>query len=492
MFVLAYSQAPLFTSNQNQYFLHGLARAGFGELQRDWLVGTLDPTPLFSALVWLIHSAFGSWFFYVEYGLIMAVYLISLTVIAQSAASTLSWRFRTRLFLVAMILVHSQAFRYLLARVPGEHWEYLFEAGVAGQRLLGPVLQPSSAGALLLAALALSLHGRYSLAAAASALAASFHPTYLLSAAVLTAAFAGYQIWAGQGWRRAGLTVGIASILVLPITLYTASLFFPTGPETWRLAAETLVEFRIPHHAIPGLWFDITVVVKLALLGAAMALAWRHRSLMIPLAALFMVATILTLVEVITGNLRLALLMPWRLSVVLIPTATALLVARGVSSAPVERGAWIGRSAVLAAILAAAAGVGAFVLLQQRQAQQPFQSVFDRIAAELAPDQTYLIPPKLQEFRLATGAPAFVDFKSIPYHDREVLEWYERIRLAQFFYRDDPVFVDCGLLGAIDERQAITHVLLGPELATLECPQLKFLYGDSGYSVFQLKRDGSP
>lgn len=30
VFALAYAQSPLYTSNQNQYFLHGLAQAGYG------------------------------------------------------------------------------------------------------------------------------------------------------------------------------------------------------------------------------------------------------------------------------------------------------------------------------------------------------------------------------------------------------------------------------------------------------------------------------
>src|SRR5438105_2669284 len=50
-FVAAYGQAPLYYSNQNQYFLHGLAQAGHGFLGDDWLARSLDPTPVFTALV---------------------------------------------------------------------------------------------------------------------------------------------------------------------------------------------------------------------------------------------------------------------------------------------------------------------------------------------------------------------------------------------------------------------------------------------------------
>src|SRR5437867_1808576 len=51
VFAAVYCQAPLYYSNQNQYFLHGLADAGVGFLGDDWLANTKDPTPVFSLLV---------------------------------------------------------------------------------------------------------------------------------------------------------------------------------------------------------------------------------------------------------------------------------------------------------------------------------------------------------------------------------------------------------------------------------------------------------
>src|SRR4051812_6820563 len=60
-FGAAYGPAPLYYSNQNQYFLHGLAAAGRGDLARDWLVTTRDPTPLFSAAVTWTYSHAGEW-----------------------------------------------------------------------------------------------------------------------------------------------------------------------------------------------------------------------------------------------------------------------------------------------------------------------------------------------------------------------------------------------------------------------------------------------
>ncbi len=41
-----------------------------------------------------------------------------------------------------------------------------------------------------------------------------------------------------------------------------------------------------------------------------------------------------------------------------------------------------------------------------------------------------IIPIDLQRFRLYTGVPIYVDFKSIPYKDTDVLEWHDRLRFA--------------------------------------------------------------
>ena len=51
VFAVAYTQSPLYFSNQNQYFVQGLADGGHGHLAADWLANTRDPTPVFSALV---------------------------------------------------------------------------------------------------------------------------------------------------------------------------------------------------------------------------------------------------------------------------------------------------------------------------------------------------------------------------------------------------------------------------------------------------------
>ena len=75
---LAYGQAPLYTSNQNQYFLHGLAQAGHGLLAEDWLANTTDPTPVFTWLVVVTTRYLPQAAYYLYYFLLFAVYFYSL------------------------------------------------------------------------------------------------------------------------------------------------------------------------------------------------------------------------------------------------------------------------------------------------------------------------------------------------------------------------------------------------------------------------------
>src|SRR3990170_1580713 len=158
-FALSYAQSPLFTSNQNQYFLHGLARVGFGFLRDDWLVHTAEPTPLFSWIVQGVAAVLPLWTFYILYAALMGVYLFSLFAVASSVFDLRAPAKRT-LTLAALVVLHSAALRYLLARLVSPEAEFLLEGGVAGQRLLGAVLQPSTFGVLLVLSVALFLQQR--------------------------------------------------------------------------------------------------------------------------------------------------------------------------------------------------------------------------------------------------------------------------------------------------------------------------------------------
>lgn len=492
LFGLAYGQSPLYTSNQNQYFLHGAARAGIGDLTRDWLANTVDSVPLFSLMVEAVYRSLPAAAFYLIYLAVLGIYLYSLVDIGAHFFDLRRPATR-RVFLAGLILVHSAALRFALTRLLGPAWDYGFDGGVAGQRLLGPVLQPSCFGVLLLLSVALFLRRRPYLAVTAAVAAASLHPTYLLSAATLTLAYL-WILWREDHTWRTTLTLGLLSLtLVAPITLYVALALGPTSAQLSAEAQAILVDIRIPHHAQVAQWLDTTVLFKLALIAAGLGLARRTRLFPILLISLF-VALGLTVLQVATDNSSLALLFPWRLSTVLVPLATGLLAAWAAARATEAILPRLGSREKLLAVaswgLAAAlglAGVGRFVIDRRQMQTDPARPMMAFVAASRRAGDLYLIPPRLQEFRLATGAAALVDFKSIPYRDVEVLAWYERERLAEWFYRDRIEYVDCGLLARFQAEYGVTHVVLDANLLELTCPAFgPTLFADEHYAVLAL------
>lgn len=488
LFALTYTQSPLYTSNQNQYFLHGLAGAGFGFLDQDWLANTLDPTPIFSVLVYLTYRlTHQPLLFYFFYACLLGLYLYCLVGIADILFNLRKSNARLALFLSLVFLAHSAALRFTISRSLGENWTYVFEDGLADQRLLGPVLQPSAFGVLLVLSIFLFLKNKPIIAVFVAALAATIHPTYLLSAASLTLAYMVVSYREERRFIKIILLGGIAFLAVSPILVYVYTSFANSSPVLSAKAQEILVNFRIPFHAVVKRWFDPTAVVKILIIIWALVLCRRTRLFMILLIP-SVIALLLTIIQVVTQSNNLALLFPWRVSTFILPLSVMVLLGTGVTRLFQNFPAWElrGRKWVLAisAVLIGMTtliGLTRLVLDFQRQAAAPERAMMAFVAAHNAPDQFYLIPLDMQDFRLVTGSPVYVEFKSIPYQAVDVLEWERRIQNTDQFYKK----ADCSWLEKL-HRMGVTHVILTPKQYDLECSDWTALYRDEYYAVYQL------
>lgn len=490
LFAFAYSQSPFYTSNQNQYFLHGLARAGLGFLDQDWLASTLDPTPVFSQLIYLTARFFPVPIpLFISYYIgLMIVYLYCLVEIGAHLFPLRRQRGASLLFTAAMIFVHSFLFRQILEISPGINWAYIFEDGLADQRLLGPVFQPSTFGVFLLLSILLFLRKKPFLAALSAVLAATVHPTYLLSAGTLTLA---YMALTYQDERRIGRVIGlgiVALVFISPILIYVYSNFANTPPETTSRAQEILVNFRIPHHAVVIAWFDLTSVFKIAWVIAAMYLVRTTRLFWI-MAWLSFVAISLTILQMLTSSNALALIFPWRIFTVLVPLATAIMIAAVIIRLyEAYPGSFERHRRLL--VVACCLGISFLVITgflalavgYLNQYISADREVINYVAANKSPGQVYLIPIKLQDFRLASGAPAYVEFKSIPYQDQDVLEWRRRVKMAQRFYNK----ADCQVLTEIT-AEGITHVITSADEIGAVCPGMIEIFSANGYVLYEVR-----
>lgn len=495
LFAVAYTQSPLYTSNQNQYFLHGLARAGLGFLAEDWLVNTLDPTPVFSLLVeWTYRLLHQPVIFYCYYAFLLTIYLLAMLGIADELFQIRKSPARWLTFLGLFFLIHSAALRFFLSRALGDNWTYLLEDGVADQRLLGPVLQPSAFGVLLVVSILLYLRKKSALAILAAILAATIHPTYLLSAATLTLAYllSAFRASNEQSFyrqlKRPFLLAMLALLAVLPILVYVYSSFGNTPAETSAQAQAILVNFRIPFHALPARWFDTTALFKIALI--ALALILLRRTVIFPILAVpALIAAVLTLTQILTGSNFLALLFPWRVTTFLVPLSTTLLLAAGVKRWYDHRteSETTGLPRIRAASytligLVVLVGTIRLVLDFQRQASATDRPVMAFAGEQAASGQMYLVPLDMQDFRLVSGVPVYVEFKSIPYRDADVLEWERRIQLTDLFYKKG----DCGSLDKLAAK-GITHVIATPKLYDWKCEGWEALYQDNNYAIYKIR-----
>ena len=126
--------------------------------------------------------------------------------------------------------------------------------------MLGPGLQPSVFGILLIMSLAAFANGRPILAAGLAAASGVMHSTYLLPAGLMTL---GYMLvlcasrrLSSRDWRPALF----ALVIVLPAVIYNLRSFSPGNPDEFQAAQTILAEVRIPHHAVVEQWLDAVAV----------------------------------------------------------------------------------------------------------------------------------------------------------------------------------------------------------------------------------------
>lgn len=521
VFAAAYCQAPLYYSNQNQYFLHGLAHAGVGLLREDWLANTLDPTPVFSTLVTLTVRFLHPAAFHLYYALLLGIYAAAMLGLFVTLAKDSGVYLRRRPVFGALLLTtHAALPRWCSYRLLGQDYPWFLQAGVAGQYVLGPVLQPSAFGVLLVVAVCLFARGRPFVAVLCAVLAAALHTTYLLPAALLTLGFLASLCAEGRP-RRGFAVAALALVLALPLVVFVLCSFGPTSPPIFARAQDILVNVRIPHHTRPDLWLDPVAAVQIAWMLLALVLVRRTR-LFLALGLPLLLAVLLTLVQVATHSNTLALLFPWRISSVLVPAATAVVLARIVALPCLRLDGTAARAVSAAAVVVLVAG-GVWIGINRLGFSTSDEElpVMDYVRRTKKPGDIYLlrvqvpglvknthgslstdfqpisdkqrnpraIPVGLQRFRLYTGAPIFVDFKSVPYKDSEVVEWYDRLHIA---VRLQQQLLDDRLIEALPElrRWRITHVVLPvvppPGAGRLHGPGAVEEYRDNYYRVYRL------
>jgi len=187
----------------------------------------------------------------------------------------------------------------------------------------------------------------------------------------------------------------------------------------------------------------------------------------------------------------LALLFPWRISTFILPISTSILLGFGVVWIYTRHQEFLRSleskfvvTSLLLAVLLAVAGTTIFMINRSQKQNSPARSTFDHVTENMAPGQNYLIPLDMQDFRLETGIPAYVEFKSIPYQDEEVLEWYRRVGLAGQLYQAPIQVIACDIINQL-YAEGVTHIILPYDHMAYSCSNLERQFLEfEAYDVF--------
>jgi len=523
LFCMAYSQAPLYYSNQNQYFLHGFTKAKLGYLEKDWLGNTTDPTPLFSGLVCLSITWLNENIFYLYFAMLQGVFLSCAWIIYHRKNNNKTFEIgHYALFSAIFILINSAALRWLSYRLFDQDYPWFLQAGVAGQYILGAMFQPSNFGVFLLLGLSLFMVEKHISATVFTCLAGILHTTYLLGGAFIILGFQLYLVLDGK--IKKAILIGIlALLLVTPSVFYAAGNFQPSSSEGFKEAQEFLVKFRLPHHCLPQLWLDWVACLQILWIMLSLFLLRKQKALTVILVP-FLLGALLTILQVVTQSNTLALLFPWRISSVLVPLATMIILSELLAYCNpfISRLKPFVPSVVLSIILALL-GIAIPVFKAGFVIKENENGILAHIKTNKTIDDLYLLPvnvPNLasttrgslssdfkpigkkttdtrivpidmQRFRLYAQAPLYIDFKAIPYKDADVLDWHRRLLLAQNWQKRLLDNKSPELLLEELRAQKINHIVTNANVDLVQS-ELELKFSDDHFKLWKIKEARNP
>ncbi len=436
------------------HLIHSIKYFDTNKLENDWIANQAHHLPVFVKFNYFLIKFFSSKIIYFMHGVLLALCALYLFLISKNLFPKLQTRNLTIIwFAFFIILFHENS----------------FFSGVAGQSVIDIGYQPASFGILFFIGIYYFLMKKYFLCILLICLGASFHPTYVLHSGFLVLGILSYLILS-KNYKNFFKILIIYSILILPITLFIIINFLTIDKNLIALGQEILLD-RIPHHADIRYWlsykdlfFFVTYIYALYIV--------RNKDFFIFFLIFGTCPILLSLIQYFLNINSIALAFPWRSSVFITPISSVIILSSWIEKIKLD----IHKLKIMSFSLLLFTSTFFFIkshfikdlngeftkkLMLSKEIKNNFESI-ERI----------LIPTNLDYIRMYTGLPIFINWKHHAFRFDQLIEWRQRMDLANEFYSNTNKETQLIKLKEIQKIENISHILISKNKLKIECDDL--------------------
>ena len=436
------------------HLIHSIKYFDTNKLENDWIANQAHHLPVFVKFNYFLIKFFSSKIIYFMHGVLLALCALYLFLISKNLFPKLETRNLTIIwFAFFIILFHENS----------------FFSGVAGQSVIDIGYQPASFGILFFIGIYYFMMKKYFLCTLLVCLGASFHPTYVLHSGFLVLGVLSYLILS-KNYKTFFKTLIIYSILILPITLFIIINFLTIDKNLIALGQEILLD-RIPHHADIRYWlsykdlfFFVTYIYALYIV--------RNKNFFIFFLIFGTCPILVSLIQYFLNINSIALAFPWRSSVFITPISSVIILSSWIEKIKLD----IHKLKIMSFSLLLFTSTFFFIkshfikdlngeftkkLILSKKIKNNFDSI-ERI----------LIPTNLDYIRMYTGLPIFINWKHHAFRFDQLIEWRQRMDLANEFYSNTNKETQLLKLKEIQKIENISHILISKNKLKIECDDL--------------------
>ena len=263
----------------------------------------------------------------------------------------------------------------------------------------------------------------------------------------------------------------IYSILILPITLFIIINFLTIDENLISLGQEILLD-RIPHHADIKYWLSYKDLFFLVTYFYALYILRNNKQFFIFFLIFGTCPILLSVIQYFYDINSLALAFPWRSSVFITPISSVIILSSWIEKIELD----IHKLKIASFLLLLFTSTFFFI---KSHFIKDLNSEFTKkliLSEEIKKNsdsiERILIPTNLDYIRMYTGLPIFINWKHHAFRFDQLIEWRQRMNLADEFYSNNNIESQLIKLKEIQKIENISHILINKDKLKIECDAL--------------------